>query len=200
MKIIKVWNDNPSEKQLSDICKDIEAGNIAILPTDTLYGICCDALNIKAIEKICRLKGINPDKVNLSIICSDISMAADYSKINDAEFRLIKANTPGPFTFLLRSSSTLPKVFKGRKTVGIRIPDCYIAREVVRNLGHPLLTTSIQYDEDDYAVNPELIAEKYDTQVDLLIDGGEGGLIPSTIIDCTGDIPEITREGKGELK
>ncbi len=199
MKTIKIWNDNPSGKQLDDISRELEAGCVAILPTDTLYGICCDALNVKAIERICRLKGINPDKANLSIICSDISMAAEYSRINDSEFRLIKANTPGPFTFLLRSSSSLPKVFKGRKTVGIRIPDCNIAREVVRYLGHPLMTTSIQYDEDDYAVNTDLIAEKYNAQVDLLVDGEEGGIMPSTIIDCTGDIPEVIREGKGEL-
>lgn len=199
IKTIKVRNDSPSERQLAEICKALEVGDVVILPTDTLYGICCDALNIKAVDRICKMKGINPDKVNLSIICSDISMAAEYSKISDREFRLIKANTPGSFTFLLRSSSTLPKVFKGRKTVGIRIPDCAISRAVAKYLGHPLLTTSIQYDDDDYAVNPELIADNYNGRVDLLVAGGEGGTVPSTIVDCTGDIPEIIREGKGVL-
>ncbi len=169
------------------------------MPTDTLYGICCDALNVKAIERICRLKGINPDKSNLSIVCADISMAAEFSKIDDRVFRLLKSNTPGPFTFLLKSASTLPKVFKGRKTVGVRIPDCDTIRKVVDRLGHPLLTTSIEYDGDDYAVSADLIAESYDNRVDFMVEGEDGGLIPSTIVDCTGNDIEIVREGKGEL-
>lgn len=199
MKTIKIWNDAPSEKQLADICRGIEDGAVAIMPTDTLYGICCDALNVKAIERICRLKGINPDKSNLSIVCADISMAAEFSKIDDRVFRLLKSNTPGPFTFLLKSASALPKVFKGRKTVGVRIPDCDTIRKVVDRLGHPLLTTSIEYDGDDYAISADLIAESYDNRVDFMVEGEDGGLIPSTIVDCTGNDIEIVREGKGEL-
>jgi len=199
MKTVKVWDDTPSDKQLLAICGEFEKGSVVIMPTDTLYGICCDALNAKSVERICKLKRINPDKVNLSIICADISMAARYSKINDQVFRLIKDNVPGPFTFLVKTASALPKVFKGRKTVGIRIPDCSICRLISERLGCPILTTSITFDEEDRAVSPELIAECYDGMVDLFIEGSEGGVVPSTIVDCTGDSPEIKREGKGKL-
>ena len=126
-------------------------------------------------------------------------MAAEFSKIDDRVFRLLKSYTPGPFTFLLKSASALPKVFKGRKTVGVRIPDCDTIRKVVDRLGHPLLTTSIEYDGDDYAVSADLIAESYDNRVDFMVEGEDGGLIPSTIVDCTGNDIEIVREGKGEL-
>lgn len=199
MKIIKIWNDTPSDRQLSEICRDLEMGATMIMPTDTLYGICCDALNVKAIDKICRLKQINPDKTNLSIICSDISMASEYSRIENSGFQLLKDNTPGAFTFLFKSASTLPKAFKGRKTVGIRIPDNCTARMIAERLGHPLLTTSIEYADDDYARNPEFISEAYNDLVDIFIEGEDGDTIPSTIIDCTGSSPEVVREGKGVL-
>lgn len=199
MKIIKIWNDSPSDRQLSEICRDLEMGATMIMPTDTLYGICCDALNVKAIDKICRLKGLNPEKTNLSIICSDISMAAEYSRIENSGFQLLKENTPGPFTFLFKSASTLPKAFKGRKTVGIRIPDNNTARLIAERLGRPLLTTSIEFEDEDYAVNPELISEAYSDKVEIFIEGENGDTIPSTIIDCIGSSPEIIREGKGEL-
>lgn len=199
MKIIKIWNDSPSDRQLSEICRDLEMGATMIMPTDTLYGICCDALNVKAIDKICRLKGLNPEKTNLSIICSDISMAAEYSRIENSGFQLLKENTPGPFTFLFKSASTLPKAFKGRKTVGIRIPDNNTARLIAERLGRPLLTTSIEFEDEDYAVNPELISEAYHDKVEIFIEGENGDTVPSTIIDCTGSSPEIIREGKGGL-
>lgn len=199
MKTIKVWSDSPSEKQLEEVCGILESGGIAILPTDTLYGICCDALNSKAIDKICRLKDINPDKSNLSIICSNISMASEYSKITDKIFSVIKNNTPGAFTFLIKSASSLPKVFKGRKTVGIRIPNNNTVRMLAERLGRPLMTTSVEHDDDDYAMNPELIAESFSRDVDIMIIGEDADIIPSTIVDCTQDIPEIIREGKGEL-
>ena len=199
MKIIKIWNDSPSDRQLSEICRDLEMGATMIMPTDTLYGICCDALNVKAIDKICRLKGLNPEKTNLSIICPDISMAAEYSRIENSGFQLLKENTPGPFTFLFKSASTLPKAFKGRKTVGIRIPDNNTARLIAERLGRPLLTTSIEFEDEDYAVNPELISEAYNDKVEIFIEGENGDTVPSTIIDCTGSSPEIIREGKGEL-
>lgn len=199
MKTIKIWNDNPSESQINEICDLLERGGVVIIPTDTLYGICCDALNPKSIERICRLKGINPDKANLSVICSGISMAAEYSRIGNNEFVIIKDNTPGPFTYLLKSSSSLPKVFKGRKVVGIRIPDCNVARQIAERLGHPVMTTSVECDDYDYAINAELIAEKYESSVDMMVDAGDGDTEPSTIIDLTSGEPTIIREGKGEL-
>lgn len=199
MDTIKIWNDDPSEKQLDEIAALLEEGELVIIPTDTLYGITCDALNPKAIDKLCRLKGIKPDKTNLSIICDDISMAAEYARFNNADYRLLKENVPGAFTFLFKSSSTLPKAFKGRKTVGIRIPDCKLARDLATRLGHPLLTTSIEYEDDDYGRSPDLIAETYDGKASLMVVGEEGGLIPSTIVDCLGEEPVIIREGKGEL-
>lgn len=200
MKTIKIWNDTPSDRQLSEITRDLEMGHTMIFPTDTLYAIGCDALNTKAIEHICSLKGINPDKTNLSIICSDISMASEYCRIDNKSFSLLKENTPGPFTFLFRTSSSLPKAFKGRKIVGIRIPDSGTARQIAERLGHPILTTSIEYSDEDYARNPELISEAYHERVDMMIEGEEGSTEPSTIIDCTGAEPEIIRQGKGILQ
>lgn len=178
----------------------LKDGEIMIIPTDTLYGIACDALNPKAIDRICRLKGINPEKTNLSIICSDISMASEYSKFDNKSYQLLRDNTPGPFTFLFKSSSTLPRAFKGRKTVGIRIPDNKFCLDLVKRLGHPILTTSIEYSDEDYARNPELIAEAYDGKVDLMLAGEEGDTEASTILDCTSNEPEILRQGKGILE
>lgn len=200
MKIIKTYSDSLSDRQLSEIVRDLEAGQIMIYPTDTLYAIGCDALNSKAIDKICKLKGINPEKTNLSIICKDISQLAEYARYDNSSYRMLKDNTPGEFTFLFKSSSTLPKVFKGRKIVGIRIPKSNIAISIVERLGHPILTTSIEYEDEDYARNPELITEAYYNSVDFVIDAGDGDTEPSTIIDCTGDEPEIIRQGKGILK
>lgn len=197
---MKIWNDEASERQLSEICRDLEAGQTMILPTDTLYAIACDALNAKAIDKICRLKGINPEKTNLSIICSDISMAAEYARFDNYAFKLLRDKSPGPFTFLFKSASTLPKAFKGRKVVGVRIPDSKICRDIVERLGHPILSTSIEYTDSDYAINPELIAEAYHDKVDFFIEGADGDMEPSTIVDCTGSEPVITREGKGLLE
>ena len=199
MKKIKVWNEDSSEKQLDEISSSLREGELVIIPTDTLYGITCDALNPKAIDKLCRLKGINPEKTNLSIICSNISMASEYARIDNRYFKLIKDNTPGSFTFLLKAASTLPKVFKGRKTVGIRIPANRFDRELVEKYGNPLLSTSIEFEDEDYAVNPDLIEENYENKVDLIVDGGEGDTEASTIVDCTGEEPEIIRQGKGEL-
>ena len=200
MKIVKIWNDNPSDRQLNEIVGDLDNGCIVIYPTDTLYAIGCDALNVKAIDKICKLKNINPEKTNLSIICSDISQASEYVRCDDKSFRLLKDNTPGPFTFLFKASSSLPKAFKGRKIVGVRIPDNNTVSQIVKQLGRPILTTSIEFIDEDYARNVELITETYYDKVDVVIDGGDGGLVPSTIVDCTENIPEIIREGKGVLK
>lgn len=199
MNIIKIWNGKASEKQLRDISIRLKAGEIAIIPTDTMYAIVGDALNIKAIERICRIKNINPEKTNLSIICSSISMAAEYSRIDNRIFKLMKEHCPGPYTFLLKANTALPKAFKGRKIVGIRIPDLELDRQLAEKLGNPLITTSIEYVDEDHAVNPELIEETYERDVDLMIQDKEGTTDVSTIIDCTGDSIEIIRQGLGEL-
>lgn len=199
MKTITIYNSEASDRQLQEICSELRDGKTMIMPTDTLYAIACDALDVKAIDKICKLKRINPEKTNLSIICADIAMAAEYAKFNNTDFRMLRDNTPGAFTFIFKAASSLPKAFKGRKAVGVRIPDFKLCRDIAAALGHPLLVTSIEYQDDDYARSPGLIAENYDDKVDLFLEGEEGGTIPSTIVDCTGSEPEITREGKGEL-
>ncbi len=201
MDILKIWNDNPSDRQARDVANLIAQGELVIIPTDSVYAIVCDALNPKAIEALCRLKGLNPDKNNLSILCSDISMAADYAHIENQGFRLLKQYTPGPFTFLFRAGRNLPRPFKWRKTAGVRIPDSLTARKIVEALGHPLLTTSIIFDDSDEAREPELIAERYASSgVALTVDAGPGGEEYSTIVDCTDDAdPHITRQGKGQL-
>lgn len=199
MRKIKIWNDRASSGQIDDICETLSQGAVIVLPTDTLYGIACDALNPKAIERLCRIKGINPEKTNLSIICSDISMAAEYARFDNNAFRMLRDNTPGPFTFLFKSASSLPKAFKGRKTVGIRIPDNRLCRDLAARMGHPLLTSSIEYEDEDHAREPGLIADTYEYVADLFLEGEEGDTEPSTIIDCTGKEPEIVREGKGSL-
>lgn len=176
-------------------------GAVIVYPTDTVYAMGCDALNVKAVEKICRFKNIDPRKVNLSIICYDLSNLSQYVKVSDIHFKLMKKNLPGPFTFILPTNSNLPKIYKNRKTVGIRVPANPIIREIVRALGNPVLTTSVR-DEDDiieYTTDPELIAEKFEYMVDAVIDGGYGGLEPSTVVDCTSDEPRIIRQGKGVL-
>lgn len=199
MDTLKIWNDNPSDRQLDEIISIIDNSDLIILPTDTLYAIVCDALSPKAIEKLCRIKGINPDKTHLSIICADISMAAEYARIDNAAFKMLRSNTPGAFTFLFPTASSLPKAFKGRKVVGIRIPACNTDLKLVERLGRPLLTTSIEFDDNDYAINPELVAEAYEGRIALMVDGGDGGTEPSTVVDCTNRDFEIVRQGKGEL-
>lgn len=199
MKIIKIWSDSLDDRQLNEITRDLKDGATLIAPTDTLYAITCDALSTKAVEKVCKIKGINPDKTNLSIICSDISMAAEYANFNNETFHALKELTPGPYTFLCKTSHNLPAAFKRRKIVGVRIPSDNVVRQIAKSLGNPLLTTSIQYEDEDYGINPELIEEAYDNRVDMIIEGKDGGLIPSTILDCTGKEMEVVREGLGEI-
>lgn len=199
MEIIKIWNDTASERQLREISGRLASGEIAIIPTDTTYAIVCNALNQKAVDEICRIKGINPEKSNLSIICSDIAMAAEYARIDNKVFRLMKENVPGCFTFLLRAASGLPRAFKGRKVVGVRIPACEFPRRVAETLGNPLLAAGIVYSDEDHAVSPGLIADAYDGKVDFMVEDAEGDTSVSTVVDCTGAEPEIVREGKGEL-
>lgn len=199
MKILKIWGEDLSERQIQETVRDLKDGSTLIAPTDTLYAIMCDALSPKAIESVCRLKAINPEKTNLSIICSDISMAAEYAVFNNATFRLLKELTPGPYTFICKAAHSLPSVFKRRKMVGVRIPDYEADRQLAAALGNPLLTTSIRFEDDDYGINPDLIEEAYDGKVDIMVKGADGGLVPSTILDCTGSEISVIREGLGEI-
>lgn len=199
--LIKLYEQNPNQKEIDRVVSVLQDGGLIIYPTDTVYAIGCDALNVRAVEEICKMKDINPAKSNLSIICYDLSNISEYAKIDNAIFKLMKKNLPGPFTFILNTTSSLPKIYKNKKTVGIRIPDNNIIRELVRNLGNPILTTSVK-DEDEvveYTTDPELIYEKYQDKIDIVIDGGFGGIEGSTVVDCTSDEPEIIRQGKGEL-
>ena len=201
MKILKMYTSNINDRFMDEVIDTLRDGGIVIYPTDTLYAIGCDALKNNAIERICKIKSINPQRTNLSIVCSDISQASQYARIDNRAFQLLRENLPGAFTFILPAASTLPKVFKGRKTVGIRVPDNVIACEIAARLGNPILTTSIEWDDDpEDGCNPQAIAMKYEDVVDVVIDGGNGELTPSTIVDCTDSAaPEIVREGKGVL-
>lgn len=201
MKILKMYASNINDRFMDEVVDVLNDGGIVIYPTDTLYAIGCNALNNSAIERICKIKGINPQRTNLSIVCSDISQASQYACIDNSAYQLLRENLPGAFTFILPAASTLPKVFKGRKTVGIRVPDNVIAREITKRLGNPILTTSIEWDDDpEDGCNPQAIAMKYEDVVDIVIDGGYGELMSSTVVDCVDSKnPEITREGKGIL-
>lgn len=202
MRRLKIYEENPNATEIGKAVEVLREGGIVIYPTDTIYALGCDALNVRAVERICRIKGINPQKVNLSIICRELSWASEYAKLNNLYFKLLKRNLPGAFTFILPTSSSLPKIYKNRKTVGVRIPDHAITLALVEALGNPLLTTSVSVDDEEpeYGTDPELIAERYESVADLIIDGGEGGTIPSTTVDCTGDEPVVLREGKGDLQ
>ena len=199
--LIKIYPNNPNQREIDKVVKILQDGGLVIYPTDTVYAIGCDALNVRAVERICRLKGVNPQKSNLSIICYDLSNLSEYAKVSNAAFKLMKKCLPGPFTCILPTSSELPKIYKHRKTVGLRVPDNVIIRTLTQELGNPILTMSI-HDEDEmieYSTDPELIHEKYERDVDVVIDGGYGGTEASTVVDCTTDEFEIIRQGKGEL-
>ena len=194
--LVKIYPENPNLREIDKVVNIMRDGGLVIYPTDTVYAIGCDALNVRAVEKICQLKGVNP-----SIICYDLSNLSEYAKVSNAAFKLMKKNLPGAFTFILPTSSELPKIYKNRKEVGIRVPDNNIIRTLVRELGNPILTMSL-HDKDEiieYSTDPELIEEKYENLVDIVIDGGYGGTEASTVINCTTDDFEIIRQGKGEL-
>ncbi|MBN2635045.1 MAG: threonylcarbamoyl-AMP synthase [Prolixibacteraceae bacterium] len=202
--LVKLFNENPNPREIRKIVDILKDGGIIIYPTDTVYGMGCDITNNKAVEKVSRLKDIKIEKSNFSFICSDFSHLALFTKpINNSIFKLIKKNLPGPFTFILEANNNVPRYFKGKKkTVGIRIPENNIIREIVAELGNPIMSTSI-HDEDqilEYTTDPELIHEKYKDLVDVVVDGGPGELTPSTVVDCTGNEIEIIREGKGILE
>lgn len=193
------WDNTLSQRQLSQIVEILKDGGVIIWPTDTLYALACDALNSKAVGNLCSLKHINPDKTNLSIVCDSISMASRYAKIDNNAFAILKANTPGPFTFLFKTTQALPKEFKRRRTIGIRIPEVELCRSIVNALDRPLLTTSVPAEDEDYATSPDLMEESLNGKASLIIDAGRGDVEPSTIVDLTEGEPMIIRQGKSLL-
>ncbi|MCF6347805.1 MAG: threonylcarbamoyl-AMP synthase [Flavobacteriaceae bacterium] len=199
---IKIYNQNPSPKEIDKVVKILRKGGLIIYPTDTVYGLGCDITNVKALEKIARIKNVKLAKADFSFICNDLSHLSDYVKqIDTPTYKILKRALPGAYTFILPGNNNLPKAFKNKKTVGIRVPDNNVAREIVKALGNPIVSTSI-YDEDDvieYTTDPELIFEKWQKLVDIVIDGGYGDNQPSTVIDLSTDEIEIIREGKGSL-
>jgi tRNA threonylcarbamoyl adenosine modification protein (Sua5/YciO/YrdC/YwlC family) len=202
--LIKIYPNNPNEKQLAEVVSCLRNGGIIIYPTDTVYGLGCDIYQAKAIEKLCKIRNINPDKANLSFICADLSHLSDFVKpIDNAVFRVLKHALPGPFTFILNANNKVPKLLhSNKKTVGIRVPDNDIARSIVKLLGNPIVSTSIHDDDEvvEYSTDPELIYEKYKDLVDMVIDGGYGELQASTVVDYTSDEPVIVRQGKGDFE
>lgn len=202
-ELIKLYEENPNPKQVEKIVNVLRKGGLVIYPTDTVYGLGCDITNSKALQRIARIKGVKLEKANWSFICADLSNLSDYVRqIDSSTFKILKRTLPGPYTFILPGNNNLPKDFKKRKTVGIRVPDNAIARALVSGLGHPIVSTSIR-DEDDvleYTTDPELIFEKWHNLVDIVIDGGYGDNVASTVIDLSGDEPEVIREGKGSLE
>lgn len=201
-QFIKIYEDKPNETAIKRVVEVLRNGGLVIYPTDTVYGLGCDITNTKALERIAKIKGIKLEKANFSFVCSDLSNISDYVKqIDTATFKLLKRALPGAYTFILPGNNNLPKDFKKKTTVGIRVPDNEIALEIVRKLGNPIVSTSIHDDDEvlEYSTDPELIFEKWQNLVDVVIDGGYGDNLASTIIDLSGFEPVVVREGKGSL-
>lgn len=201
-QFIKIYPENPNADAIKKVVDVLKKGGLVIYPTDTVYGLGCDITNTKALEKIARIKGVKLAKANFSFICADLSNLSEYVKqIDTATFKILKRSLPGPYTFILPGNNNLPKDFKKKKTVGIRVPDNSIANAMVQALGNPIVSTSIR-DEDElleYTTDPELIYEKWDNLVDIVIDGGYGDNTASTVVDLSDGEPEIIREGKGSI-
>ncbi len=202
-ELIRIYEENPNPRAVERVVQVLKSGGLVIYPTDTVYGLGCDITNSRALERLARIKGVKLEKANWSFICPDLSNLSDFARnIDTPTFKILKRALPGPFTFILRGSNQLPKDFKKKKTVGIRVPDNAIAQALVRGLGRPIVSTSIR-DEDDvleYTTDPELIYEKWQNLVDVVVDGGYGDNVASTVVDLTGPEPEIVREGKGPLE
>ncbi|MGY8933914.1 MAG: L-threonylcarbamoyladenylate synthase [Flavobacteriales bacterium] len=199
---IKIYEENPNPEEIKKVVSILKKGGLIIYPSDSVYSLGCDITNYKALEKVARIKGVKLDKANFSFVCESISNISNYvTNISTPFFKMLKRALPGPYTFILPGNNNLPKAFKKKKEVGIRVPNNEIVLAIVRELGNPIISTSI-YDEDEiveYTTDPELIYEKWENLVDLVIDGGYGGNIPSTVINLCGDEPELIREGKGSL-
>ncbi|MES2731141.1 MAG: L-threonylcarbamoyladenylate synthase [Bacteroidota bacterium] len=200
--LLKIYPENPELKKILQIVECLRDGGLVIYPTDTVYGLGCDIHNAKAVEKVCRIKGLKPGKIDLSFICYDLSHIAEYARVSTATFKLMKKALPGPFTFILEASNKVPKILNtNKKTVGIRVPNNNIAREIVKELGNPIITTSIKDDDEviEYSTDPDLIYEKFSGLVDIVIDGGYGHNIASTVVNGTNEAFEIIRQGLGNL-
>lgn len=202
-ELLKIHPDNPEMRKINRVIDVLRKGGIVVYPTDTIYGIGCDLMNRKSIERLCRVMDIKPNKLDLSFICNDLTHISEYVKnLQTPVFKVLKKSLPGPFTFILESSSKVPKILDvTKKTVGIRIPDHNIPRTIVAELGNPLITSSIKDDDKikEYTTDPEEIYQDFKNLVDIVIDGGAGGNIPSTVVDCTGDELTIVRQGLGEI-
>lgn len=202
-ELIRIYEENPNPKEIKRVVDALRNGAVIIYPTDTVYGLGCDITNNAALERIAQLRGVKLEKANFSFICENLSNLSDYVRqIDNQTFKILKRNLPGPYTFVLPGNNNLPSVFKKKKTVGIRVPDNNICRALVAGLGNPIVSTSIKDDDEvlEYTTDPELIHEKWDKLVDIVIDGGYGDNIPSTVIDLTSSEPEVIREGKGSLE
>lgn len=201
-EFIKIYEENPNPKQIAKVVGILKKGGLIIYPSDTVYALGCDINNKSALERVAKIKGVKLEKANFSFVCFDLSHLSDYAKqIDTSTFKILKRAFPGPYTFILNGSNSLPSAFKKKKEVGIRVPDNSITRAIVEALGNPIISTSIR-DEDEiieYTTDPELIYEKWGDLVELVIDGGYGGNVPSTIIDLTSGEPALIREGKGSL-
>ena len=201
-KILKIYPENPQESAIDEVVKTLKNGGLIIYPSDTVYALGCNIFDIRAMEKLAQIKKTKLDKAQFSIICNDLSHLSEFTKpIDSATFRFLKNRVPGPFTFILEANKNLPLAYKGKKTVGIRVPDHPIPKLIVEKLGHPIASTSIKDDDEviEYSTDPELIAEKYDHLVDIVIDSGYGDNVASTIVDLTSGEPEVLRQGKGEM-
>ena len=199
--LIHIHPVDPQPRQVASVVECLREGGVIIYPTDTVYGLGCDIFNQKAVERICRLKHIDPQKANLSFVCADLSDLSKYARsISTPYYRLIKAHIPGPFTFILPASREVPKILQSKKkTIGLRVPDSRIAQSIIRELGHPILSSSLPGDMVEEYTDPELIMDNFGNQVEMVVDGGMGGMRYSTIVDLTGDEPVVTRQGVGEF-
>lgn len=201
---IEISPENPDQRQIDRVVDILNNGGVIIYPTDTVYGIGCDMMNKAAVEKLCRIRGIDPNKALLSFICQDISQVSEYTKpLDNVVYRMMKRNLPGPFTFILEANNTVPKLVAGRKkSIGVRIPDHEVVQKILAGLGRPLLSISLKSDDDivEYYTNAFDIYEEYQNQVEAVIDGGIGTLEASSVVNCTGSEPEVIREGARELK
>jgi tRNA threonylcarbamoyl adenosine modification protein (Sua5/YciO/YrdC/YwlC family) len=201
--ILNIHPDNPNPKRIQEVAEILRNGGLIIYPTDTVYSIGCDLMNQKAIARVAAIKGLKPEKANFSIICYDLSHISEYARVNTPEYKLLKKSLPGAFTFILNATGNVPKIFKSKKkTIGIRVPNNSIAREIVNEFGNPIIATSVRDDDEilKYTTDPELIHEKYGKLVDAVIDGGMGNNEASTIVNLTDGVPEIIRQGLGELE
>ncbi|MFJ1410251.1 L-threonylcarbamoyladenylate synthase [Capnocytophaga canimorsus] len=199
---IRIYNENPNEREINRVVNILKSGGVVIYPTDTVYGLGCDITHTKALERIAKIKGVKLEKANFSFVCADLSNLSHYVKqIDSATFKILKRALPGPYTFILPGNNDLPSAFKKKKTVGIRVPDNNIARIIVERLGNPIVSTSIHDDDDviEYTTDPDLIFEKWQNRVDAVIDAGYGDNVASTVIDLSGSQPVVLREGKGSV-